>query len=418
MDNVNQVKLRPVISWLEGTALTIGAVLGSGILILPVTAANMAGPASLLSWILMSVLTIPLVITMGFLGANFPDAGGIASYARRAFGDAAGTITGILFLSTVPVSAPIAALIGANYIGALLYFNSLQIVILASAMLLIALLFNYRGINLSGKVQVVIFITVAIMLSIAIVAALPKVEISSFSPFMPKGWIPVGSAMTILFWAFVGWEVIIHLAEEFKNPARDIPISLGISIVVINLFYIAIAFVTVGTSIYLDVFSGAGLAAIIGKVWGSWIGIIAGIIGYLVCYGTIHTYIAGFSRLIYSQACQGDLPKSFSYLHQKFYTPYLAILALAPIFLIILAIYYYFDLDLGFLIQFPSAIFIALYIIGMASAINLLPHVIGKYCAIISLAICIIVYCFTGWAGLYPIGLGIMGWLGLKFKKR
>lgn len=112
-------QLKATISWLQGSAMTVGAVLGSGILVLPVATALLAGPASLVSWLLMGILAIPLAMSLGYLGAKYPEAGGIAAYARRAFGTQAGNITGWLFLGTVPLGAPIAALIGANYLGAL-----------------------------------------------------------------------------------------------------------------------------------------------------------------------------------------------------------------------------------------------------------------------------------------------------------
>lgn len=391
--------------------MTVGAVLGSGVLVLPVLAAELAGPASMISWFIMGLLTIPLVITLGKLSARYPDAGGIAAYAQQAFGETASTVTGWLFLGTVPIGAPVAALIGASYIGAYLSFNDIEVFIAAAVMLLVAVLLNYRGINLSGRVQLLVVGLIALILLIIIAAALPEVDKKAFTPFVPMGWIPVGVAMTVLFWAFVGWEMIGHLAEEFKNPGRDIQISLGVSLVIVNLLYVLLAFVIIGTQSYLAEDKIAALTYMASQSLGGFSGAVVAVLGFIACYGTIHTYVAGFSRLVYAQSRQGDFHVYFSALHPVFQTPHRVLLSLVPVFLTVLLIYYGLTLDLTILIQFTSAIFIALYIIAMASAVKLLNKT-GLYrcCAVVSLTVCTVIYGFTGWSGLYPFMLGAIGW--------
>jgi amino acid efflux transporter len=71
-----------------------GSVLGSGILVTPAIAASIAGPASLLAWILLSLLSYPIGYTFGALAASYPDAGGLSAYVKRAFGWTAGTVAG------------------------------------------------------------------------------------------------------------------------------------------------------------------------------------------------------------------------------------------------------------------------------------------------------------------------------------
>ena len=413
-----QQTLLKSLSWPQGAAMTIGAVLGSGVLILPVEAAKLAGPASLASWLMMGVLAVPLAMTMGALGSAYPDAGGIASYARRAFGDTAGSITGWLFLGTVPVGAPIAALIGGNYIGQVFSLSSWQVSLTAALMLGFALFFNYRGINLTGRVQMGIVAAIAAILVAAVLAAFPQVNTEALTPFAPNGWFSVGVSMTILFWAFVGWEMIVHLAEEFKNPARDIPLSLTVSLGLIIVLYLSVAFVTVGTGAYLEPSSTAALAWMVAVGWGQKAGAITAVLGFLVCYGTIHTYVAGFSRLVYAQSRQGDFPAYFSRLHPRFNTPCRVMATLAPVFAGVLALNFWLKFDINILIKWPCAIFIALYIIGTASALRILPPKRGgRRWAVVSMVMCLAVYAFTGWAGIYPFLLGLAGWLAGLWKK-
>ena len=101
----------------QGAALTIGAVLGTGVISLPAMAAGIAGPASILAWLALVVLSAPLALTFAALGARFPDAGGVSTYARRAFGSRAATAVGWLFYVVVAVGAPPAAAFAGGYVA-------------------------------------------------------------------------------------------------------------------------------------------------------------------------------------------------------------------------------------------------------------------------------------------------------------
>ncbi|GAB3433288.1 amino acid permease [Flindersiella endophytica] len=79
---------------LQGAALYLGAVLGTGVVALPSMTARAAGPASLLAWLALVVLSVPLAATFAGLAARYPDAGGVATYVRRAFGTGAAAVTG------------------------------------------------------------------------------------------------------------------------------------------------------------------------------------------------------------------------------------------------------------------------------------------------------------------------------------
>ena len=70
----------------QGVALYVGAVVGAGVLLLPGTAASLAGPASVLAWVFVSLLGVPLALTFATLASRCPDAGGVATFTSRAFG--------------------------------------------------------------------------------------------------------------------------------------------------------------------------------------------------------------------------------------------------------------------------------------------------------------------------------------------
>ena len=87
----------------QGAALTIGAVLGTGVISLPALAVHEAGPASLLAGAALLLLSVPLATTFAALGSRYPDGGGVATYARRAFGARAATVVGWCFFFAIPI---------------------------------------------------------------------------------------------------------------------------------------------------------------------------------------------------------------------------------------------------------------------------------------------------------------------------
>src|SRR6185312_8319074 len=106
------------LGWLQGTALYIGAVLGTGVIALPALAANTAGPASLLAWLALIGLSIPLAATFSALGARYPDAGGVSTCVKLAFGEYPAAVVGWCFLFAVPVGGPAAAIFAGAYVQA------------------------------------------------------------------------------------------------------------------------------------------------------------------------------------------------------------------------------------------------------------------------------------------------------------
>ena len=92
-------------------------MLGTGVISLPALAAHEAGPASLLAWAGLLLLSVPLATTFAALGARYPDGGGVSTYARRAFGARAATVVGWCFYFAIPIGAPTAAGFAGAYVA-------------------------------------------------------------------------------------------------------------------------------------------------------------------------------------------------------------------------------------------------------------------------------------------------------------
>ncbi|MEG1825320.1 MAG: amino acid permease [Cloacibacillus sp.] len=400
-------ELKKSITWPQGTAMTIGAVIGAGILALPAIAADMAGPASLVSWLLMGLFALPMLAAIAQMSSRYPNSGGIAAYAQQAFGSGMGRLTGFLILAAMPIGLPPTALIGANYLCSLFGWGQGAAHIAAGGLILTAILLNMRGIELSGKSQLFIVSAIVFILLFVVTTSFGEVRARNFLPFMPHGAASVGRTMSLLFFAFLGWEMIGHLAEEFRSPRRDIPISLGAAYVTVNIIYFMIAFVIVGSGVYKTGNPNTAMVTLIGASLGHSAAAMVGLLGFVVCYCPVHTYIAGFSRLIYAQAREGYFPAWLGSLDPKYQTPHRALLFFIPLLFSVLFLSWSLKWDLRPLLGIPSATFLMVYAIGMAAAARELPTKAGKACGALSCALSAAVFLFSGWYMLFPIAVAL-----------
>ncbi|MEK4851873.1 amino acid permease [Paenibacillus sp. FSL H7-0756] len=396
--------LKRTIGMPQAIALYIGAVLGSGVLIVPGLAAEMAGPASLLAWGFMTLLILPLALSMGLLSAKFPNAGGVSHFVTLAFGPKAGALVGWFFLMSVPIGAPVAALTGAGYMTAAMDWGDPARIALAAGMLVIGLLTNWIGMQVAGKVQIAVVIAIVAVLVFSFAAALPGMERAHFTPFAPHGWMSVGQAAAILFWCFIGWEAVSHLSEEFKEPERAAVKGVTIAAIIVGVLYFLSALATVGPQSYLHGGADSSLLWIISQPLGAWGGFIAGLTGLFICTATIIAYAGAASRVAYALSRQGYAPGWMGLLSSRYQTPVGAISFLTLCFTLILSLYGSGALSITTLITFPNATFILTYIGGCAAGIRLLRGSrTGVTISFISFAATLAVFPFTGWAILYPL---------------
>ncbi|KGE17219.1 APC family permease [Paenibacillus wynnii] len=388
----------------QAIALYIGAVLGSGVLIVPGLAAEMAGPASLLAWGFMTLLILPMALTMGLLSAKFPNAGGVSHFVRLAYGPRAGALVGWFFLMSVPIGGPVAALTGAGYMTAAMGWGDHARIALAAGMLAIGLVTNWVGMQLAGKIQIAVVIAIVAVLVFSFAAALPRMESIHFTPFVPHGWMSVGQSAAILFWCFIGWEAVSHLSEEFKDPQRAAVKGVTIAAIIVGILYFLSALATVGTQSYLKGGSEASLVWIISQPLGTWGGFIAGLTGIFICTATIIAYSGAASRVAFALSRQEYAPKWMGKLSKRFHTPTGAIGFLLLCYTFVLFLYGSRLLSITTLIQFPNATFILTYIGGCAAGIRLLKgNPLGVTISWISFLATAAVFPFTGWAIGYPI---------------
>lgn len=385
-------------------ALYIGSVLGCGILILPGLAAELAGPASLLSWIIMAMLVLPMSLTMGLLSVKYPNEGGVSHFVATAFNPRTGSLIGWFFLLSVVIGAPVLALTGAGYLTAALGLSGFWRIAIAGGILGIGIIMNYFGMRMTGQVQILVVLTTIIIIIVAFAGSFTDIDPSRFTPLMPYGWESVGHATTLVFWCFIGWEAVSHISKEFENPDRDVIRATVIAAVIISVLYILTAVVVIGTGNYGPQMSEVSLIHLIKHSFGSYGVIIAGIASLFICLAPAIAYIGAASRLAYSLAITGYAPTALTRLSVRYATPVGGLAFLTLCFVCILGLYNTGLIPLTTLIQIPNATFILTYIGGCAAGIILLRESrLGLTVSGVSLVLSIAVFLFVSWAILYPV---------------
>ncbi|MCC8245463.1 APC family permease [Saccharothrix luteola] len=266
------------------TAMYVGAVLGPGVLVLPALATEAAGPASLLAWVALLALSVPVAVSFARLGEQHR--GGVVGFVRTAFGErAARPVAWWFYLVGVPFGVLGGALVGGRYVAHALGGGDPAVI--AIVLLAAAFAANYAGLRVSAGAQVLLVGLLAVLLAVAVAGTVPTVSRDDFEPFAPHGWLAVGHAAVVLFFAFSGWEAAGNLADEFGDPRR----ATRRTLVVVAVLYLGLAVTTAGTT------SDVPLADLLERVFGPSARLVTAVAATLLAFGAINTYLAGGARL-------------------------------------------------------------------------------------------------------------------------
>lgn len=380
----------------QGIALYIAAILGSGVLFLSGVTASMAGPASILSWLIVIIISFPLAYTFASLARKYPDAGGAATFVRNSFGYHFGNIVGWFYFVTAAVGQTIVSLTGAYYVNQAFGFSSVKTSVIAIFILIIAGSSNYYGVNISSKIALMLSSLLLILLLVAVCVSLPKIQWGNFTPFAPNGWFSVGSAITIIFWSFFGWEAICNLAEHFKRPEKDIVKGSIISAIVIGLLFLALSLITIGTGTYGSEESNLSpIGVIMGETVGIGAKIVTAVLAFIICIGTSNAFVASLTQLGYALSRDGAFPKFFSKRHVPTQVPRRIVLFITCFSVTGVLVTKAFSLTFDDILFIPTSLGILVYILSMAAGVKLFrKDTLAWWASITSLILCLLVVPF------------------------
>lgn len=400
----------------QGTALSIGAVLGTGVITLPALAAGIAGPASLVAWAALVVLSVPLASTFAALGARHPDGGGVSTYVRRAFGDRAAGAVGWCFYLAIPVGAPPASMMAGGYVADVVGGGRTTTLVVAAALILGTGLMNAAGLRFSGRVQLGLATVLALLMTATMAVALPHGRTASLTPFAPHGWGAVGSAAAVLVWGFAGWEAVASLAGDYRNPRRDVPRATGIAVAVVGVLYLGLAATSVLVLGPAAGSSAAPLSDLMAIALGEQARVVTGVVAVLLTLGAMNAYFAGGSRLGASLARDGALPAWLAKGSGTGEVPRRSIAVIACASAAALTLTAVLDLGMTPLMLLATGCFTLVYVLGTASALRLLRRgSAGWWCAAVAFASVVALLAVNGLHALWA--LGVVG-LSLAYQAR
>ena len=372
----------------QASALYVAAVLGTGILVLPSLAVVKAGPASILAVVAVLLLSVPLAGTFAVLASRFPDSGGVASYVRRALGPTAARMAGYWFFFGVCVGTPVVATLGAQYVVSI-FGGPREVVVFVAVLILVPpFVSNAFGLRVSGVVQLVLTGALVGIVILVIALASPAADVSNFTPFMPQGWGGVGAAISLFVWAFAGWEAVTHIAGEFRDPRRTIPLATAIAIVVVGAAYFALQIVTIAVLGNSAADSSVPLVDLVATTAPGAGPVAVAAIATVVAVGVLNAYLGAFAKLGAALGRDGDLPKWLTQGAESGGIPRRALVivgVLAAGYLTALVVN---DLDLTPFILIHTSCMVAVYALGMLAAVRLLErYSLGWWFAVVSVVL-------------------------------
>lgn len=332
------VKFSRTLTAFDLIAMGVGAVIGTGIFILPGTvAATNAGPGVSLSFLIAAIICVFAGMCYAEFASSIPVAGSAYSYGSIIYGESVGWLMGWALILEYMLSVAAVAAGWSSYFSSFIkpfglsipkafsgpfdpkngvYFDlvAVLIIILISALLA-------QGMKNSIKINnVAVIIKVAIIL-IFIFVGLNFIKPANYHPFLPYKMSGVLKGATTVFFAFLGFDVVSSSAAEVKNPQRNMPLGIIGTLAVAVVLYMGVSIVLTGMVNYTKLNVANPVSFALQYVHQDWVAELLAL-GAMVGMATMMlTMIYSSSRLIYAMARDGLLPHAFSKLDSKHNTP-------------------------------------------------------------------------------------------------
>ncbi len=334
-------------SLLDATLIGVGAMIGAGIFVLIGIAAGVAGPGLIITFLLNAVIALLTAMSYAELGSCYHDAGGGYLWVKEGLPKWNGFLSGWMSWFAHAVACSLYALGFGAYFEHVLGefaivmphwgFLSPQKILAAGTAILFAYV-NFKGASETGKIGNLVTITKIIILLIFIGFGLELILRkgdwqTTFSPFLPNGFGGVFKSMGLTFIAFQGFEVIAQSSEEIKNPRKNIPRAVFLSLIIVVPIYILVAITAIGTvkpdgmtpwaylaekkeialvDVARNFFRGGGIMLLIG--------------GLISTISALNATIFSSSRVAFAMGRDRNFPTFFSKVHPKNFTPHWSIM--------------------------------------------------------------------------------------------
>ncbi len=331
------------------TMVGVGAMIGAGIFVLTGIAAGPAGPALILAFALNGVVTFVTAMVYAELGSAIPEAGGGYLWIKQGLPAWNGFLAGWMSWFAHAVAGSLYALgFGAYLASVLAGFGLAPSWIseehLAKAMAVgVALIFvgiNFKGVSETGKIGNIVTLAKILILAIFIVSGMAAIfrhptYLDKFTPFATGGIAGVLTAMGLTFIAFEGYEIIVQAGEEVRDPKKNIPRAIFLSLAIVVPIYMLVAFTAIGavnpgtnqpTWQWLAEHAELGLAEAARQFmpFGATLLLIGGLFSTM---SALNATTFSSTRVSFAMGRDRNLPEMFARIHERTHTPYLALAA-------------------------------------------------------------------------------------------
>ncbi|MER5891326.1 amino acid permease [Streptomyces sp. NPDC001941] len=330
--------LRRSLSMWQLTMISIGATLGTGIFVVLGEAVPKAGPAVTVSFVIAGLTALFSALSYAELAGSIPVAGSSYSYAYATMGELIAWVCGWCLVLEYGVSVAAVAVGWGEYLNELLdgtigvtipdalsappgdggYFNLPALIVV-----ILAMVFLLGGARESARANTVMVIVKIASLLLFCTVGFIGFKSGNYADFMPLGTAGVSGAAATLFFSYIGFDAASTAGEEAKNPQRDLPRAIMLSLVIVTVLYVLVAAVAVGARPWRQFTdTEASLAAIMKDVTGqSFWGTLLAACAVIAIASVVLTVLYGQTRVLFAMSRDGLVPKVFSKVHPRTGTP-------------------------------------------------------------------------------------------------
>ncbi|MHC4619915.1 MAG: amino acid permease [Planctomycetota bacterium] len=374
-------QLKRQLGLLDVFSVAAGAMISSGLFILPAIAYAKAGPAVILSYLIASVLVLPSVLSKAELATAMPRAGGTYFYVERSLGSTWGFFGGLASWFSLALKSAFAVVGMALLIEVLVqHLLPVQLSVWHLKAIAVAVCLSFTALNIvsvrhTGRVQVLLVAALLAILVLFVLLGSRVVQVTRYAGFLQKGWLAVFSTAGLVFVSFGGLTKVASIAEEVERPARNLPLGMVLAWLVVTVFYVAATIIAVGVvdgRELADSHIPISLAA--GKFMGLAGFALLSLAAVAAFVTTANGGILAASRSPMAMSRDQLLPSALCRVNNRFRTPHVSIL-LTGGFMIAAIVF----LDLERLVKTASTLKIILFILTNASVIMMRESGIQSY---------------------------------------
>lgn len=332
MTDTDRPKLRRSLGFWALVFYGVGDILGAGIYALVGKVAGVAGAASWLAFAVALTVAALTALTYAELGSRYPRSAGESFFAQQAFGrPGLSLLVGWVVLCSGVVSLATVSVAFAGYMNELV--PGLPSNVSVVGLLLLLAVINFRGMRESSATNIIatmVELTGLLIVVVTGVLFLRGSEEASVAKTLTASssveWTSIARGAALGFFAFIGFEDMVNVAEEVKDPARDMPRAILTALVVTGIMYLVV--VIVATSVVPPTDLAGSMAPLLTVVERSDRAIPGGLFSVIALFAVANTGLLNFimgSRLIYGMSRQGLLPQALGRVHRQRRTPHVAV---------------------------------------------------------------------------------------------